>query len=155
MHKRRVYVDTSVFGGVFDKEFDVPSHRFFELVRKERFLLVVSPTIHAEIEFAPAQVKKFFQEMLSYADELDVTEEALVLSRAYLKQNIIPQACADDALHVALATVSGCKMIVSWNFKHIVHFQRIPLYNAINIMHGYHEIGIFSPQEVMNYEEDI
>ncbi len=155
MHKRRVYVDTSVFGGVFDKEFEVSSHKFFELVRRERFILVVSPTIHAEIEFAPAGVKKFFKEMLSFAEELDVSEDALVLSRAYLKQNVIPQTSAGDALHVALATVSGCEMIVSWNFKHIVHFQRIPLYNAINIMHGYHEIGIFSPQEVMNYEEDI
>ncbi len=155
MHKRRVYVDTSVFGGVFDKEFEVPSHKFFELVRRERFVLVVSPILHAEIEFAPPNVRKFFNEMLSFAEELEVSEEALVLSHAYLKQNVIPESCADDALHVALATASGCEMIVSWNFKHIVHFQRIPLYNAINLMRGYREIGIFSPQEVMNYEEDI
>ena len=155
MHKRRVYIDTSVFGGVFDKEFEIPSDKFFQLVRRGRIVPVLSPILHAEIEFAPVAVRKFFEEMLSFAEELDVSEEALALSRSYLKQNVIPESCADDALHVALATVSGCEMIVSWNFKHIVHFQRIPLYNAINIMKGYHEIGIFSPQEVMNYEENI
>ncbi|RKZ47314.1 MAG: hypothetical protein DRR16_21720 [Candidatus Parabeggiatoa sp. nov. 3] len=55
-------------------------------------------------------------------------------------------------LHVALATVAGCQLIVSWNFKHIVHFQKIPLYRAINIVKGYTEINIYSPPEVIDYE---
>ena len=29
----RIYVDTSVFGGCFDKEFETPSKTFFEKVR--------------------------------------------------------------------------------------------------------------------------
>jgi len=41
---------------------------------------------------------------------------------------------------------------VSWNFKHIVHFQKIPLYRAINTIKGYAEINIYSPPEVINYE---
>jgi hypothetical protein len=28
-------------------------------------------------------------------------------------------------------------MIISWNFKHIVHFQKIPKYNAVNALNGY------------------
>ena len=63
----RVYVDSSVFGGVHDIEFSRPRRLFFA-----------------------------------------------------------------DALHVAVATVSGCSVIVSWNFKHIVNYRKIPLYNAIN-----------------------
>jgi hypothetical protein len=63
---------------------------------------------------------------------------------------------AADALHVALATVARCAMIVSWNFKHIVSFRRIPLYNAVNKTNGYSEIGIFTPQEVIEDEvEDV
>ena len=61
---------------------------------------------------------------------------------------------SDDALHVAVATVSGCSLIVSWNFKHIVHFQKIPLYNAINAIQGYPQIAIFSPLEVIRYEDE-
>lgn len=33
----RVYADTSVYGGVFDEEFSVPSRRFFDRVRQGRF----------------------------------------------------------------------------------------------------------------------
>ncbi len=58
---------------------------------------------------------------------------------------------ANDALHVALATVSQCLLIVSWNFRHLVHFQKIPWYNTVNVSNGYHAINIFSPLEVIHY----
>ncbi len=58
-----------------------------------------------------------------------------------------------DALHVALATVSRASLIVSWNFKHIVNFQKIPMYNAVNTLHGYRGISIYSPLEVIEYED--
>jgi len=58
-----------------------------------------------------------------------------------------------DATHVSLATVSGCSLIVSWNFKHIVNYKKIPLYNGINKVKGYSEIGIYSPLEVIDNDE--
>ena len=44
-------------------------------------------------------------------------------------------------------------MIVSWNFKHIVHFDKIKGYNAVNMLKGYQLIDIRSPSEVIDYEE--
>ena len=41
----RVYADTSVFGGVFDEEFEAPSVAFFQQVREHRFQLVTSPVV--------------------------------------------------------------------------------------------------------------
>ncbi len=61
---------------------------------------------------------------------------------------------AVDALHVALATVSNAKMIVSWNFKHIVNFQKGPLYNAVNQLKGNEPIDIYSPLEVIDNEDE-
>jgi hypothetical protein len=52
-----------------------------------------------------------------------------------------------------LATVSRCSIIVSWNFKHIVHFRKIPLYNAINLTRGYSTLAINSPSEVIEDED--
>ncbi len=40
-------------------------------------------------------------------------------------------------------------MIVSWNFKHIVHFQKIRGFHAVNLVEGYATIEIYSPQEVV------
>jgi len=45
-------------------------------------------------------------------------------------------------------------MIVSWNFRHIVHFQRMAQYNLVNLSRGYPQIGIFSPAEVIEDENE-
>lgn len=149
----RVYADTSVFGGVYDEEFMYGSRKFFNEVRKKRFILVISAVVQDEIDPASVKVKYFFAEMLDIAEVVDISKNALQLRDAYLKEGIVSPKYSDDALHVALATVSECSLIVSWNFKHIVHFEKIPLYNAVNTLHGYPQINIFSPLEVIRYED--
>ncbi|MEK6263118.1 MAG: hypothetical protein AABP62_31455 [Planctomycetota bacterium] len=106
---------------------------------------MTSAVVENEIKAAPARVQGFFEEMLQSATVAEITEAVLRLQRAYLQAEILTANSAADALHVALATVSGCALIVSWNFQHIVHFQRIPRYNAVNKLHGYGELGIYSP----------
>ena len=63
-----------------------------------------------------------------------------------------PEKSLDDALHVAIDSISECDLIVSWNFKHIVHYDKIPKYNAVNVLNGYRHIGIYSPLEIIDYE---
>ncbi len=53
MKKIRVYADTSVFGGVYDTEFDTPGRIFFDQVKSGRFSLVISAVVQDEIETAP------------------------------------------------------------------------------------------------------
>jgi len=148
----RVYADTSVYGGVFDEEFASPSRLFFDDVRAGVFQLVVSPVVELEMREAPGEVQELFAEMLSLAEGMTVTGEALQLQQAYLRAGIVTPRWEADLLHVALATVAGCMMIVSWNFKHIVHFRKISLYNGVNRVEGYPEIAIHTPQEVISYE---
>ena len=45
-------------------------------------------------------------------------------------------------------------MIVSWNFRQIVHFGKIARYNEVNLAEGYRAIAIHSPAEVVDYEEE-
>ncbi len=149
----RVYADTSVFGGVFDPEFEEPSRAFFEQVRENRFQLVVSDTTQAEILPAPEPVRQWWDEFLPLADYVDVTPSAIALQQAYLKAGIVTPKWEADALHVAVATAQRCRVIVSWNFQHIVHFDKIPLYNGVNLINGYDTLSINTPSEVISYEE--
>lgn len=149
----RVYTDTSVFGGVFDEIFETASRAFFQQVTDGRFQLVISPIVQDEIEQAPAKVQKWFDEFAIHAEVILITQEVLQLRQAYLNVGIVTTKSAADALHVALATVARCHLIISWNFKHIVHFQKIPLYQGVNLVNGYEAIHIYSPLEVLHYEE--
>jgi len=109
----RVYADTSVFGGVFDDEFEIPTKEFFNEVKSGRFGLVTSAVVKTEIETAPVHVREFFNQMLPAAEIAEVTEEALRLQRAYLTARILSPNWTVDALHVALASVHRCALIVS------------------------------------------
>jgi len=150
----RVYAETSVFGGVFDEEFRDASRTFFEEVRSGRFDLVVSSVVQDELEPAPSQVRRFFESVAGNTNRIRATREAVDLQQAYLDAGILGPKATTDALHVALATVSGCSLIVSWNFGHIVHFDKIPLYNAVNELRGLGRIAIHSPVEVIGQGDE-
>ncbi len=150
----RVYADTSVFGGIFDEEFDNASKSFFKEVQEKKFVLITSELVREEISAAPKEIQKHFEKMLAYCEIAEINAQALELQAAYLKEEIVSDKYATDALHVALATVSNAKMIISWNFKHIVNFKKIPLYNAVNKLKGYEPIEIYSPLEVIENENE-
>lgn len=60
-----------------------------------------------------------------------------------------------DALHVALASVGGADVLVSWNFKHVVNLGKIRSFNAVNLEQGYGLIEIRTPKEVLSDEKEI
>lgn len=51
-----------------------------------------------------------------------------------------------------MATIHGVRLIVSWNFKHLVNVRREP-FNAVNVLHGWPPIRIVSPKEI-SYGDD-
>ena len=149
----RVYADTSVFGGVFDAGIDQASREFFSQIEEGRFELVTSNVVADELVSAPERMRLQFENFLPSAHLVVPSSQALDLQRAYLQAGIVTAKWATDALHVALAAVNHCKIIVSWNFKHIVHFDKIPLYNGVNLINGYDTLSINTPAEVITYED--
>jgi predicted nucleic acid-binding protein len=150
MKKLRVYIDTSVIGGCFDPGFEVESNALFERAGKGDMTLVTSDLLVAEIKTAPQMVRDFYQSLPANVVEVVVADpEAEGLQAAYLAAGVVGPANEDDALHVAIATTARCDVIVSWNFRHIVHYDKIRGYNAVNIREGYPAIAIHSPKEVV------
>ncbi|MCL5103358.1 MAG: PIN domain-containing protein [Armatimonadetes bacterium] len=151
MKKQRVYIDTSVIGGCFDNEFAVESVALFDMARNGEVVLVVSDVLVAEIESAPERVKELYASLPpDTVEKVNADDESDRLRQAYIAAGVVGPARYDDALHVATATASGSDLIVSWNFKHIVHYDKIRGYNAVNIREGYHTIAIYSPKEVVS-----
>lgn len=149
----RVYVDTSVFGGVHDDEFRTGSERFFAAVRDGAFTILVSEPLVVEISNAPEPVRATFEAHRAHMEILDTTAEATALANVYLSAKVVPAASRIDALHVALASVASADIVVSWNYKHLVQLRRIRGFHAVNLLHGYPLIEIRSPLEVIDAED--
>jgi hypothetical protein len=114
----------------------------------------VSDIVRREVAEAPPRVRKLFEGLLAHMQVVPFDHRVLTLRQAYLAAGILSPTWADDAGHVAAATLGGADLIVSWNFKHIVHLDKIRLYNAVNALHGYQALEIRSPAEVIEYEDE-
>lgn len=83
-------------------------------------------------------------------ERVAMTDETVTLRDRYIEAGILAPIRLDDAAHVALATVAEADLIVSWNFRHLVHFEKIRQYNAVNLTLGHKSIEIRSPKEVIH-----
>lgn len=151
---QRFYFDTSVFGGVFDIEFDEASIQLFEKVKLGQVICVYSDLTEGELFDAPQQVKDFFRDLPEKKLELvKITSEAIMLAQSYISENVVGKTSFDDCIHIALATIHKADILVSWNFKHIVNVYRIRGYNSVNLRLGYQTLEIRSPKDVIDYED--
>lgn len=151
MKKIRVYADTSVFGGCYDDEFSRASRAFFDSVTRGQFRLVLSAVTAEELAAAPERVRALLDSVPSeHLEYHEISSDMEQLRDAYLSAGILGDSSDADALHVAAATVLEADMIVSWNFKHIVHFEKIRGFNAVNRLNAYRHIEIYSPLEVID-----
>ena len=155
MKTQRVYSDTSVIGGCFDAEFSKWSTALFSDFRNKIYIPVLSDLVEAEIQDAPEDIKSKLYELLEMGCEiLSADDESVSLANQYQERKILTPKFFNDGLHIAIATVNKIDVLVSWNFKHIVHFNKIHLFNAVNMEMGFKPIDIFSPREVTTYEQD-
>lgn len=154
MKRLRIYVDTSVFGGCFDREFAEWSNALMDDFRSGRAALVISDVTIGEVAMAPEPVREIFSGLLEVADDLAVSAEALELLRAYESHGILASRFRNDMLHIAIATVAEVDVVVSWNFAHIVRLDKIRSFNAVNLELGYKPLTIYSPREVATHGQE-
>ncbi len=153
--KQRLYIDTSVFGGYYDEEFEEFTKPLFDRIREDEFLLLFSTVTQDELENAPIQVRELVKHLkVDFTEFVEITEEAVELAMQYIKEKVVGQTSYADSLHIALATIHHANFLVSWNFKHIVNVQKIMGYNSINIKNGYKQLEIRSPRDFIKYEDD-
>jgi predicted nucleic acid-binding protein len=151
--KQRFYIDTSVFGGLFDKEFEEETILLFEKVKLGQVVCVYSNLTESELSKAPSKVRHYFEELTEdQKEKVQVTPDALSLAQTYVKEKVVGETSLDDCIHIAVATINKVDLLVSWNFKHIVNVYRIRGYNSINLRLGYPSLNIHSPKEIVGYE---
>jgi hypothetical protein len=152
MRIQRIYIDTSVLGGYFDIEFEIPTKRLFDQVKCKEYVLVISNITEGELLMAPDRVKTLLKDLNIDYEIISINDDAVYLATEYIRENVVGETSYNDCLHIAIATVYRMDLLVSWNFRHIVNIKRIRGYNGINIKNGYPSLEIRSPKDVIDYE---
>ncbi len=153
--RQRLYIDTSVIGGYYDDEFEEHTKLLFERIRHKDFDIYFSEVNETELILAPQEVQDV--KLLIPADcykYLELNDEAKQLAETYISEKALGKASLNDAYHIAIASVNRLDCLVSWNFKRIVNFDKIKLFNSINMKLGYPLIDIRTPLEFLKDEND-
>jgi predicted nucleic acid-binding protein len=136
-----------------DDEFKEVTRQFFDRIEAKEFLIYFSEVNETELVLAPQNVKdvklKIPVECLRY---IEIDDEAEQLAQTYISEKALGKASTNDAYHIALASVNRLDCLISWNFKHIVNFDKIKQFNSINLKLGYPLIDIRTPLEFLKYE---
>jgi len=152
---QRFYFDTSVFGGMFDTEFEEETTLLFEKVNLGQIICVYSSLTESELIRAPFKVQEFFINLKEDQKEIvEISPEAFTLAKKYIDEKVVGETSFDDCIHIAVATLSKVDILVSWNFKHIVNVYRIRGYNSVNLRLGYSTLEIRSPKEIVGDENE-
>ena len=86
--KQRIYLDTSVFGGYFDAEFELWTKILFDKIIKGEIRMLYSQMTEIELENAPQQVKDLLSKIPEENTEfLLITQDANNLADKYLLEN--------------------------------------------------------------------
>ncbi len=150
----RIYLDTSVFGGFFDIEFEKWTKILFEKISQGKYIILYSKLTDRELSPAPKRVKDLVLTIPENQIEVvEITEEAKELANRYISENVVGKTSIADCVHIALATIYDADILVSWNFKHIVNISKIRGYNSINYRLGHKILEIRTPREILDYEE--
>lgn len=149
MMVKRVYIDTSVIGGLFDKEFSSDTIPFFDAVVEGKFFIIVSDLLEAELLRAPQQVRNFLLTLpKKQIENFNLTLEAAQLADQYIVERVVGYSSRADCQHIAMATLTNADVLVSWNFKHMVNLDKIRGYNSVKYKFGYKMIEIRTPKEL-------
>jgi hypothetical protein len=112
--------------------------------------LIVSDLLAEEVMRAPDDVKNVFNDLPDDGIEpFARSNETERLRDLYIAAGVVTEKSLNDAHHVAIASVARADLIVSWNFKHIVHFDKIRGFHSVNLREGYPCVDIRSPKEVI------
>lgn len=146
----RLYLDTSVFGGYFEPEFELWTKILIDKIKKGQYKLLLSRLTDIELTNSPKNVRELALSIPdSHLEFIEMTEEATNLADTYIEENVTGKTSRADCLHIALATLNNADILVSWNFKHIVNINRIRGYNAVNYRMGHKMLEIRTPREIL------
>jgi hypothetical protein len=158
-HRPLLYIETSVFGFYFDR---VPHNA----LRREAVMTLMnqvqtgildaftSPLTFSELSRTGGARRDELLALLTEVRTLSLDDSEIdALTEAYLRDDVIPLDFAEDAVHVAYATLGRADVLVSLNLRHLANEWAERRIAAVNLREGYQALRIRTPEEVLTYED--
>lgn len=119
---------------------------------RERYEIYISVLVAEGVNAGDAVAAQRRLDAISGLPILEINQAAESLAKHLIDKGLIPETSAEDALHIALATVHGMEFLLTWNFRHINNAEAKAQIGAAIQTLGYECPVICSPEELGGIE---
>ncbi|MEH2134280.1 MAG: type II toxin-antitoxin system VapC family toxin [Nostoc sp.] len=151
-----VYIETSIVGYLTARSSNnlilmanLEATREWWDRRRNQFMLYISQVVLDEVAQGDTEIATKRLEIVRDFPLLEVSEAVQNLAAQFLAKSSLPPKAADDALHIAAATVYGLDYLLTWNCKHIANAQIQKKLAQISLDAGYELPTLCTPYELM------
>jgi len=154
--KKRVYIETTVVSYLTarpSRDLLIAGHQ--EATRElwpklaVEYETFVSALVYEEVARGDRQQAQMRLDVIKPFRMLDVEDDARTLAEKIITGCGIPEEYPEDALHIAIASVNGMAVLVTWNFTHLNNpFTRMIIRQIVGNA-GYVCPEICSPEELL------
>jgi len=152
--KKKLYIETSVWNQLYQDErpdFQEITEKFLLVSETGIYDLFISDYLFFELEKCEEVKRKKLLQWIERISPKVLTpdEETETLMKRYFDAGILEPTKANrfyDAAHVAVASVNGIEYLLTFNYKHLLKIKRMDGFNGVNILNGYGEIHLTTPE---------
>lgn len=156
--RETVYIETSILGYLTARSTEnlilaanIKVTQDWWSKRRRDFDLYISFIVLDESAQGDPEIAAKRLEILQSIQLLEPTETAEKLTLQFLAKSNLPSKAANDAAHIALATVHGIDYLLTWNCKHIANVQIQKKLAQVCLEFGYELPRICTPYELMGF----
>jgi len=154
--RETVYIETSILGYLTARSTknlilaaNIEVTKDWWEKRSQVFDLYASLIVVDEASLGDSEIATKRVALLENCKLLNPTEAGQELTIQFLAKSNLPDKAANDAAHIALATVHGMDYLLTWNCKHIANVQIQKKLTQICSDFGYELPRICTPYELM------
>jgi predicted nucleic acid-binding protein len=152
--KPRVYLETSIFSYLAarpSRDLVIAAHQQIThtwwSTRLARVQACVSGTVIEEASAGDPDAAARRLALIAGLLELDVSDRAAELAGRIVRESGLPSSAGVDALHVAVAAVEGCDLLLTWNCRHIASATLAPRIESVCVRAGFTPPRLTTPTE--------
>jgi predicted nucleic acid-binding protein len=156
MEKPTLYMETTIPSYLLAE----PSRDVLVLARQEvtrmwwkrdqsRYAIFVSAVVITEASRGDRKAAKKRAEFLGQFSVLEPTPEVQALFDLYLEKGVVPPGNAEDAAHLAFASIYKMEYLCTWNFKHLANVLALRRLRQLNEKRGFFVPQVCTPEELL------
>jgi len=152
----RVYIETTIPSAYWEER-TAPemvarrnwTRRWWD-VERSHYEVVTSVAVLDELSRGNHPKRQEKMAMLDSVKKLGIDESVIEIVEVYLIHKVMPSDPQGDALHLALASLHKCDMLLTWNCQHLANANKVGHIQRVNTRMGLMVPQLITPLELLH-----